>query len=184
MFKFFKLKNFISILSCLTLIFVFNLHIFAQDENINSEEVNTSDITIHSISDEFNNYEDDSSTSISEDDGDKGREDDGEAAYYNGYKLQHGLLLTDVDTKWHEGSFKYPAESLVSHYREHGREVGAEDPAQYLRKAVGFSLTAKKGSTKSDVDGYTSGVIRYKKNGKYIDLAPDGRIVSYGSQDH
>lgn len=184
MFKFFKLKNFISILSCLTLIFVFNLHIFAQDENINSEEVNTSDITIHSISDEFNNYEDDSSTSISEDDGDKGREDDGEAAYYNGYKLQHGLLFTDVDSKWHEGSCKYPAESLVKHYGEHGSEVNAKDPADYLKKAIYFKEYVKKGATTSPVHGYTPGVIRHKKNGKYIDIAPDGRIISYGSQDH
>lgn len=53
---------------------------------------------------------------------------------------------------------------------------------QYLRKAEEFAKTAKKGSTKSNVSGNVEGVVRYKKNGKYIDLAPDGTIISFGKQ--
>ena len=39
-----------------------------------------------------------------------------------------------------------------------------------------------KGATKSNVYGKTEGVIRYKKLGKYIDIASDGRIISFGMQ--
>ena len=35
---------------------------------------------------------------------------------------------------------------------------------------------------KSRVDGAVEGTIRYKKNGKYIDIAPDGSIVLFGKQ--
>lgn len=38
-----------------------------------------------------------------------------------------------------------------------------------------------KGATKSYINGMVDGVIRYKKNGKYIDLAPDGTIISFGT---
>ena len=51
-----------------------------------------------------------------------------------------------------------------------------------MRKAQEFAKTAKKGSTKSRISGVIEGVIRYKKNGKYIDLAPDGSIISFGKQ--
>ena len=37
-----------------------------------------------------------------------------------------------------------------------------------------------RGAYKYPVDGTTQGVIRYVKNGKYIDLAPDNTIVSFG----
>ena len=63
-----------------------------------------------------------------------------------------------------------------------GDGVGAKNTEQYLRKAEEFAKNAKKGSTKSRVRGEVEGVIRYKKNGKYIDIAPDGSIVSFGKQ--
>ena len=63
-----------------------------------------------------------------------------------------------------------------------GDGVGAKNTEQYLRKAEEFAKNAKKGSTKSRVRGEVGGVIRYKKNGKYIDIAPDGSIVSFGKQ--
>ena len=63
-----------------------------------------------------------------------------------------------------------------------GDGVGAKNTEQYLRKAEEFAKNAKKGSTKSRVRGEVEGVIRYKKNGKYIDIAPDGSIVSFGNQ--
>lgn len=59
------------------------------------------------------------------------------------------------------------------HYRKHGDEVGATSRDQYLRKAEEFAKTVKKGYTKSRVDGVVEGTILYKKNGKYIDIAPD-----------
>lgn len=68
------------------------------------------------------------------------------------------------------------------HYGRHGDEVGATSRDQYLRKAEEFAKTAKKDSTKSRVDGAVEDTIRYKKNGKYIDIAPDGSIVSFGKQ--
>lgn len=37
----------------------------------------------------------------------------------------------------------------------------------------------KKDFTKNHVESEVEGVIRYKKNGKYTNLAPDGSIVSY-----
>ena len=63
-----------------------------------------------------------------------------------------------------------------------GDGVGAKNTEQYLRKAEEFAKNAKKGSTKSRGRGEVEGVIRYKKNGKYIDIAPDGSIVSFGKQ--
>lgn len=57
--------------------------------------------------------------------------------------------------------------------------MGAEDVAQYIRKAEGFAQNLR-GATKSYVDGAVEGAIRYKKNGKYIDIAPDGTIISFG----
>ncbi|WP_233277784.1 polymorphic toxin-type HINT domain-containing protein [Paenibacillus durus] len=81
---------------------------------------------------------------------------------------------------WNKGSFDDIESSAEYHFKKHGIEVGAEDLAQYLRKAEDFARTVKKGSTKSYVDGAVKGTIRYKKNGKYVDIAPDGTIVSFG----
>jgi hypothetical protein len=40
-----------------------------------------------------------------------------------------------------------------------------------------------KGAPSSPVEGTTDGVVRWRKNGRYIDLAPDGKIVSFVSQE-
>ena len=85
-------------------------------------------------------------------------------------------------SEWNKGSFDSSQESLDYHFNKHGEEVGAKNTEQYLRKAEEFAKNAKKGSTKSRVRGEVEGVIRYKKNGKYIDIAPDGSIVSFGKQ--
>ena len=69
--------------------------------------------------------------------------------------------------------------SLQQHLKRNGKEVGASDVEQYLRKAKGFKQNLR-GATKSPVSGGTEGVIRYKKLDKYIDLAPDGTIISFG----
>lgn len=39
-----------------------------------------------------------------------------------------------------------------------------------------------RGAKKYGVDGAVEGTTRYVKNGKYIDLAPDGTIVSFGKR--
>ena len=85
-------------------------------------------------------------------------------------------------SEWNKGSFDSSQESLDYHFNKHGEEVGAKNTEQYLRKAEEFAKNAKKGSTKSRVRGEVVGVIRYKKNGKYIDIAPDGSIVLFGKQ--
>jgi RHS repeat-associated protein len=83
--------------------------------------------------------------------------------------------------KWGPGSHASAVDSLKAHFRKHGREVGASDPDQYLRKAEGFAQNLR-GATKSPAEGPTPGVTRYKKLGKFIDLDADGNIISFGSQ--
>lgn len=72
-------------------------------------------------------------------------------------------------------------DSTIAHFKEYGNEVGAVDVAQYIRKAESFAQNLR-GVTKSRVDGAVEGVVRYKKNEKYIDIAPDGTIISFGKQ--
>ncbi|NRQ57237.1 hypothetical protein HP425_28000 [Brevibacillus sp. HD1.4A] len=91
--------------------------------------------------------------------------------------------LIDVDRKlidsWGKGSFDSIEDSLVHHFLKHGDEVGATDVAQYIRKSQGFASNLR-GATKNKVSGKVEGVVRYRKNGKYIDIAPDGTIISFG----
>ena len=81
---------------------------------------------------------------------------------------------------WNKGSFDSVEESVARHYYIHASEVGASSIEQYIRKAEGFKINLR-GATKSYVDGAVGGVIRYKKAGRYIDLAPDGTIISFGA---
>lgn len=92
-----------------------------------------------------------------------------------------GTSGSNFNNKWNSGSFDSADDSLEYHYNKHGAEVGATSKEQYYRKAEEFSKNLK-GATKKNVSGYTEGVVRYYKNGKYIDLAPDGSIVSFGKQ--
>ncbi len=92
----------------------------------------------------------------------------------NGLKTDGLVKNSSWNTK---GSFG--GKSLQKHFEKHGREVGAESVEQYLRKAEAFKQNLK-GAKTSKVEGSVDGVIRYKKLGKYIDLAPDGTIVSFG----
>lgn len=100
--------------------------------------------------------------------------------------------VSDVDNKrpsssetrtgnWNKGSYDSPKESLEDHFARHGQEVGTDTVEQYLNKAENFSKNLKGARTKA-IDGFTEGVTRYYKNGKYIDLAPDGSIISFGAQ--
>ncbi|MCO4961040.1 hypothetical protein M1V49_24780 [Escherichia coli] len=91
-------------------------------------------------------------------------------------------FLQEVNCKklWSKGSWDTPAESLLEHFRKHGREVGAETVEQYLNKAKVFSENLRR-IKPTKVSGYTENVWRYRKNGRYIDVAVDtGEIVSFG----
>ena len=90
--------------------------------------------------------------------------------------------LSQVDlSKWNQGSYNSAGDSAIDHFKRHGHEVGAEDVAHYVKKAEAFSKNLKR-TKKSRVGGEVDGVIRYKKNGKYIDIAPDKTIISFGKQ--
>lgn len=104
---------------------------------------------------------------------------DGDDAFELGFLISYGLLGEPVYS-WHEGHLDFPAMSLVAHYKKHGKSVKAKSAASYLNKARVFRETAKKGVKPTKVKGETDGVLRYRKNGRYIDLAPDNRIVSFG----
>ena len=84
--------------------------------------------------------------------------------------------------KWNKGASSTPEKSLLEHYFKHKDEVGASSPEQYLRKAEEFARNLKGARKAYNIPGYTKGVTRYYKNGKYIDLAPDGSIISFGRQ--
>lgn len=84
-------------------------------------------------------------------------------------------------SKWNKGSFNSTGDTAIAHFKKYGNEVGVVDVAQYIRKAESFAQNLR-GVTKSRVDGAVEGVVRYKKNEKYIDIAPDGTIISFGKQ--
>ena len=88
--------------------------------------------------------------------------------------ISHKRALTDGI----EVSFPSVEASLEYHFMEHGSEVGASSIDQYVRKADGFARNLR-GATKSYPSDGTPGAIRYAKNGEYIIIAPDGRIISY-----
>lgn len=94
------------------------------------------------------------------------------------YAMLYGDIKNVDKSGWNKGSYDTVEDSIIDHYRRHP-EVNASSPSQYLRKAEGFKQNLK-GTTKSDVYGPVEDVVRYKKNGKYIDLAPDGTIISFG----
>ncbi|WP_207657832.1 hypothetical protein, partial [Lachnotalea glycerini] len=97
--------------------------------------------------------------------------------------VSKGGSEASLDTgKWNKGSFESPEKSLRKHFNKHGAEVGAKDPQQYLRKAEEFARNLKGARKAYDIPGETPNITRYYKNGKYIDLAPDGTIISFGKQ--
>ena len=95
--------------------------------------------------------------------------------------ISEKLIKDNVNVdSWNKGSFNCIQDSLAQHFEKHGMEVGANNVEQYLRKAEHFKINLR-GASKNYVKGAVDGVIRYSKNGKYIDLAPNGTIVSFGS---
>ena len=88
--------------------------------------------------------------------------------------------MEELKKKWGGGSFDDVDDSIEHHYKKHGEEVGPSDLRQYLRKAKEFARNLKRARIVGRVKGKTPGVIRYEKMGKYIDLAPNGDIISFG----
>ena len=85
-----------------------------------------------------------------------------------------------IDKSWDKGSFDSPEGSLDYHFNKHGKEVGAENIKQNLRKATEFAKNLR-GARTVKLNNPTPGVIRYYKNGKYLDKLGD-KIISFGKQ--
>ncbi len=96
----------------------------------------------------------------------------------NVYLSENNKAVSDA---WHSGSFDSPEDSLLKHFNKHGNEVKATSVEQYLLKAQSFANDLK-GAKKVQVSGATEGVTRYYKNGKYIDMTNDRKIISFGKQ--
>ena len=88
--------------------------------------------------------------------------------------------MEELKKKWGKGSFDNVENSIENHFNKHGEEVGASDLRQYLRKAKEFARNLKRARKVGRVKVRTPGVIRYEKNGRYIDLAPNGDTISFG----
>ena len=88
--------------------------------------------------------------------------------------------LEELKDGWGKGSFSDKEATIKYHYNKHKEEVGADSLLQYLRKAKAFSKNLR-GAKKREVTGATKGVIKYEKNGKYIEIAPNGDIISFGT---
>ena len=88
--------------------------------------------------------------------------------------------LEELKDGWGKGSFSDKEVTIKYHYNKHKEEVGADSLLQYLRKAKAFSKNLR-GAKKRKVTGATKGVIKYEKNGKYIEIAPNGDIISFGT---
>ena len=82
--------------------------------------------------------------------------------------------------RWGKGSFGTAADSLVHHFEKHGPRVGAASVEQYLNKAESFARNLRRARS-FPVEGATEGITRYVKAGRYVDIAPDGSIISFGA---
>jgi hypothetical protein len=85
--------------------------------------------------------------------------------------------------QWAKGSHASPQQSLTEHFGKHGAEVGAKSEARYLKLAEDFKRNMNRAAAKrSVVDGFTNGVIRFRIGNRYIDLDPNGGIISFGGR--
>jgi hypothetical protein len=98
----------------------------------------------------------------------------------SGGVVVHNCPVPPGGRPWGKGSRGSAEDSLASHFDKHGAAVGADDAQQYLRKAQAFAQRLRGKGT--PVSGHTAGVRRYSKNGRYVDLAPDGTIISFGAR--
>lgn len=86
------------------------------------------------------------------------------------------VLLNGQEDLWHKGSFDSAEESLAYHFEKHGSEVGAKTMAEYLEKAK----LMKDNISNNNFDPLEDGVMRFNKNGYFIDITPNQNIVSFG----
>ena len=92
------------------------------------------------------------------------------------------LTEEELDGLWIEDPVQGTRLAAIAyHFQQHGQEVGAETIEQYLGKALALSQQ-KKGRGRR-VPGWIQGVKRYVKQGRYVDIAPSGEIVSFGSRE-
>ena len=82
---------------------------------------------------------------------------------------------------WDKGSFDSVEDSVARHFYKHGREVGADTVEQYLQKSIDFARNTRN-ARRAPVSGATYGVTRFSKNGKYVDLTIDRKIISFGKK--
>ena len=83
---------------------------------------------------------------------------------------------------WGYGSFSSKEACLENHFNKHALSMGITNIISYVNSAISFRINLR-GATNSIVSGFTEGVTRWKKNGKYIDIAGDKNtvyIISYG----
>ena len=89
---------------------------------------------------------------------------------------QEAADLARLSGQWDKATFDSLAQSFAKHLEKHGEEVGAESLLQYLRKAEGFKQNLKRIRPRLLLGGKE----RYTKNGRYIILDSEGKIVSFG----
>jgi hypothetical protein len=89
------------------------------------------------------------------------------------------LTFTEAKTLvslWSTGTFPTIAESIRYHFARHGESLSAKNVWQYLRKAGNFSNNLRN-ARKSSLE---NGKIRDMKNGFFVIINLQGKIVSFG----
>lgn len=75
--------------------------------------------------------------------------------------------------------------AVQRHFGKHKAILSVSSIEQYVRQAVAFREEAKKRSgAGKPVPGRTTGVKSWAKLGRFIHLAPNNEIVSFGAVDH
>jgi pyocin large subunit-like protein len=96
-------------------------------------------------------------------------------------------LKTHNNCDWAGGGpGETPNQNFNKHFEKHGDNVGAKTSGQYSVMANRFrdfvlNPNNSRFIRKGPVDGHNPGVIRHRTANKYIDLTPDGKIVSFGT---
>lgn len=200
MFNNFKLNKLItSIFLCFTLLFSFNMTIFAENNDIlktsDVQELNSSqniNTTLDStIQDNTINIEQDVEQDVEQDD--KGREDDGEAAAYFARLMHYDLAFLGIDAKWDPGTLPTSLDSLLYHYTHHrndrvlNRKYTINNIKDYYNAALSFRNSAPSNINSSpwfDQDEnprFPEPGRKYVKDGIYIIVSKStGRILSFG----
>ena len=74
--------------------------------------------------------------------------------------------------------------AVIRHFEKHKAVLGTKDIEQYVRQAIAFREEVKKrNGTGKPVFGRTPGVKSWTKMGRFIHLAPNNEIVSFGVVD-